>query len=184
MAPFRQARLMSVVLLFATLSAGVLIGVAWSERGGDMDAIPLEGVEPTRQTAADGDASAEPADSGAARPDGNRGRRRPVIYELDLDSVQLARLDGLRRSFSQEFERLDDERDRRARELRRAVWDSTRAVLRPGQLAMYDSLLTARSNRNDTIGGDGRDDDSDRRRRPEGQDGNHRPYTPKPWKDQ
>lgn len=199
MAPFKQARLMSVVLLFATFAAGILIGVAWSERGNDADAVPMEGLETARQTTDtegtdDAGAGAEPADSGGARTDGNRGRRRPVIFELDLDSGQLARLDEAYQYFTQEFEafsreleELDDRMDARRWELRRAARDSTRAVLRPDQLARYDSLLTARysrGNRNDTTRSDGdRGSGRDRGSRPNGENNNRHPYIPKPWKD-
>ncbi len=199
MAPFKQARLMSVVLLFATFAAGILIGIAWSERGSGADAVPMEGLETARQTAGaegadDTGAGAERADSGEARPDGNRGSRRPLIFEVDLDSVQLARLDENYQHFTREFEAfsreleaLDDRMEARRRELRRAAWDSTRAVLRPDQLAMYDSLLSARysrGNRNDTTRSDGdRGSGRDRSRRPDGQDGNRRPHFPeKYWK--
>ena len=199
MAPFKQARLMSMVLLFATFAAGILIGIAWSERGSDADAVPMGGLETARQNsgtegADDTGAGAERADSGEARPEGNRGRRRPLIFEVDLDSVQLARLDENYQhftrefeAFSQELEALDDRMEARRRELRRAAWDSTRAVLRPDQLARYDSLLSARysrGNRNDTTRSDGdRGNDRDRSRRPDGQDGSRRPHFPeKYWK--
>ena len=187
MAPFKQARLISVVLLFATLAAGILIGIAWSERGSDTAAVPVEDVEPTAE-------APDPEDTDDPDPDEERGRRRPVIFELDLDSSQLARLEELRQyfmqefdAFSQELEALDEQMDARRWELRRAARDSTRAVLRPDQLATYDSLLTARysrGNRNDTTGSDGgRGDGRERGRRPDGQDGNRHSQFPEFWKD-
>ncbi|MDE2652929.1 MAG: hypothetical protein OXI71_03850 [Gemmatimonadota bacterium] len=187
MAPFKQARLMSVVLLFATLAAGILIGVAWSERGSDVDVLSVEVVEPAAE-------APDTEEAEAPDPDDERERRRPVIFELDLDSDQLARLEELRQhfmqefeAFSQELEALDERMDARRWELRRAARDSTRAVLRPDQLARYDSLLNARysrGNRNDTTRSDGgRGEGRDRGRRPDSQDGNHHPHFPKFWKE-
>lgn len=185
MAPFKQARLMSVVLLFATLAAGILIGVAWSERG--RDTVPLETVQPTAQPTGTDD-TGDPADSAGARSDGNRERRPPVIFELDLDPAQETELEEVRQSFIQQWGELEDEMkeeaDRRERELRRAAWEATRAVLRPDQLARYDSLLTARYSRRDSIRGDGgRGNGRDRSRRPDGQENNRGPFGPKHWKD-
>ena len=189
MAPFKQARLMSVVLLFATLAAGILIGVAWSERGSDTAAVPMDEVEPAPQTP-----DAEDADD--PDPDGGRVRRRPVIFELDLDSAQLARLDGQRQYLIQQSEVLDEEMQalsdeirRRQRELRRAAWDSIRAVLRPEQTARYDSLLTARFSRGDSTRSDGdRGNSRDRGRRPDSPDRSWRPFlsplSPQHGKDQ
>lgn len=182
MARFRQARLMSVVLLFATLAAGILIGVAWSERG--RDTVPLETVQPTAQPTGTDD-TGDPADSAGTRSDGDRERYRPVIFQLDLDPAQETELEELRETFIRQWGELEDEMkeeaDRRERELRRAAWEATRAVLRPDQLARYDSLLTARR---DSIRGDGgRGNGRDRSRRPDGQDNNRRPFGPEHWKD-
>ncbi len=181
MSPFRQARLMSVVLLFVTLAAGILVGVAWSERDRDETATPPDEVEQAARTPAADD----PDDPGQDR---DRERRPPVIFELDLDPEQRARLEGMGELFTREWEALDEEMHqemrRRQRELRRAAWDSTRAVLRPDQLARYDSLLTARYARRDSIrGGGGRGNDSDRGRRPDDQNNNRRPFSPEHWKD-
>ena len=182
MAPFRQARLMSVVLLFATLTAGFLVGVAWSKRGSDAPSVPMEVVEPGGQTL-----GAEDADDPG--PDSGRERRRPVIFDLPLDSAQLARLEAQRAHFSEAFDGLNEEmrreEGRRRGQLRREAWDSIRAVLRPDQLATYDSLLTARNSRGDrddtTRNDGGRRNDRDRR--PDGQEGNRRPHIPEYWKD-
>ena len=181
MAPFKQARLMSVVLLFFTLAAGILIGVAWSERGSDTAAAPMEDIEPAPQVA-----DADDADD----PDRNdeRGRGRPVIFEMDLDSTQIDRLEWQYQYFREQFDELDGEMERemgrRRAQLRRAAWDSIRAVLRPEQVPVYDSLLTARYTRNDTTRGDGdRSNGRDRGRRPDSQDGNRRPHFSEHWKD-
>ncbi len=184
MAPFRQARLISVVLLFATLAAGFLIGVAWSERGSDAPAEPMQAVEPDEQAR-----EAENTDDPGR--DSERERRRPVIFELNLDSAQRARLETQRAYFSEAFDGLNEEmrreEGRRRGQLRGAAWDSIRAVLRPDQLATYDSLLTARfsrGNRNDTTRSDGdRNDGRDRSRRPDGPGGDRPPHIPKYWKD-
>ena len=181
MAPFKQARLMSVVLLFFTLAAGILIGVAWSERGSDTAAVPMEDIEPAPQVA-DADDADDPD------RDNERERRRPVIFEMDLDSAQIDRLEGQYQYFREQFDELDDdmqrEMGRRRAQLRRAAWDSIRAVLRPEQVPVYDSLLTARYTRNDTTRGDGdRSNDRDRGRRPDSQDGNRRPHFNEHWKD-
>jgi hypothetical protein len=172
---------MSVVLLFATLAAGILIGVAWSERGSDTAAVPMADVDPAPQ-APDGEDAEEPD------PDGGRERRRPVIFELDLDTAQLNRLETQRQYYREQFEQLDGEMQRemgrKRGQLRRAAWDSVRAVLRPEQVPMYDSLLTARYSRNDTTRSEGgRGNGRDRGRRPDGQDGNRRPFGPQHWKD-
>ena len=181
MAPFKQARLMSVVLLFATLAAGILIGVAWSERGSDTAAVPMEDIEPAPQVA-DADDADDPD------RDNERERRRPVIFEMDLDSTQIDRLEGQYQYFREQFDELDGEMQRemgrRRGQLRRVAWDSIRAVLRPEQVPVYDSLLTARYSRNDTTRSDGgRGNSRDRGRRPDSQDGNRRPHFSEHWKD-
>lgn len=171
MAPFKQARLMSVVLLFLTLAAGVLIGMAWSERAGEGDSVPMEVLSPADQTGdpeepADADAGDDPEsrdDTRGERPEGER-RRGPVIYELDLEPDQRTTVDGLIQHFRIGLEELDDEMTaemwRRRGALASALRDSIKAVLRPEQAALYDSLLTVRYSRSGDDRGDrGRDGD-------------------------
>ena len=171
MAPFKQARLMSVVLLFLTLAAGILIGMAWSERGGDGDSVPMEVLGPAQPTddpeePADADQGDDPEARDATRderPEGER-RRGPVIYELDLEPDQRTTVDGLIQHFRIGLEELDDEMAaemwRRRGALASALRDSIKAVLRPEQAALYDSLLTVRYSRSGSDRGDrGRDGD-------------------------
>lgn len=164
MAPFKQARVASVLLLSLTLAAGVLIGVAWSERSAGALDDPVEIV-------------GQPAD--VARPDmaeqpaeeDERESRPPTIYELDLNPEQRGHVDELVQHFQQGLEVLDAEMERelwrRRGRLASAVRDSIKSVLRPEQVMVYDSLLaerygSGRRNRDDDRG-DGRDRDRDQR---------------------
>ena len=185
MAQFKQARLLSVVLLLLTLAAGILIGMAWSEHAGDGDSTPMEVLSPARP-AGDSDEAAD-ADADPEEREDTR-RRGPVIYELDLAPDQRTTVDGLIQHFRIGLEELDDEMAeemwRRRDALAAALRDSIKAVLQPEQAALYDSLLTVRYSRSSGArgergrGGSDRSDGRDRERDRQSDARDHRPSTP------
>lgn len=146
MAPFKQARVASVLLLVLTLAAGVLIGMAWNER---RTGAVVDQVEIVRQ---DGEA-ARPEMADDTPQEGERQRRQSTIYELDLDPAQHDQVDELIEHFRQGLKDLDSEMERemwrqRGR-LANAVRDSIKSILRPEQAMVYDSLLAERYGRSD-----------------------------------
>lgn len=166
MAPFKQARVASVLLLILTLAAGVLIGMAWSERSEGALDDPVEIVDRPGD-AARPDMAEEPPD------EDERERRPPTIYELDLDPAQRGHVDEIIQHFQQGLEDLDTEMERelwrRRGRLASAVRDSIKSVLRPEQVMVYDSLLAERYG----SGRRSRDDD-----RGNGRDRDQRPGNP------
>ena len=167
MAPFKQARALSIALLFLTLAAGVLIGIAWNERRSTAAPEPVEVVGPAGDARETDDTEAPGGDETAE--DDERGRRRPVIYDLDLDPAQSTRVDEIVQHFMHNWEDLDEEMQRetwrRRGVMRLAVLDSIKSILRPEQLVVYDSLLAVRFSPNR-----GRGESRERGRRPDGSD--------------
>lgn len=161
MAAFKQARVASVLLLVLTLAAGVLMGMAWSERRGGavVEPVALEESSPS-------DEATRPDSADESRDGGDRSRRPPVIYELDLDPVQREHVDEMIQHFRQGWEDLDNEMDRelwsRRRQMSFTLRDSLKSILRPEQAVVYDSLLAERYGRDRR--GRGEDGDGDRRR--------------------
>ncbi len=138
---FKQARAASVLLLVLTLAAGVLIGMAWSERRTEASGDPV-GIVAQPGPAARPETAEQPPD------DDERERRPPTIYELDLDPDQRGHVDEIIQHFRQGLEDLDNEMERelsrRRGRLASAVRDSLKSVLRPEQVMVYDSLLAER----------------------------------------
>lgn len=165
MAAFKQARVASVVLLLLTLAAGVLMGMAWSERRGRavVEPVPLE-EPPTPSQAARPDTADE------SRDEGDRPSRQPVIYDLDLDLGQREQVDMMIQHFRQSWENLDNEMDRQLgssrRQLSSTLRDSLKSILRPEQAVVYDSLLAERYGRDRRGRGEDRDGDRRRNQRP------------------
>lgn len=153
MAAFKQARVASVLLLVLTLGAGVLIGMAWTERQSAADGDPIEIVEQPG-AAEQPDMADEPSGESERQP------RPPTIYELDLDPGQREHVDELIQHFRQGLEDLDTEMERelwrRRGRLASAVRDSIKSILRPEQVMVYESLLAERYGRDRRGRGDGR----------------------------
>jgi hypothetical protein len=148
----QQARLISVVLLFLTLAAGFMLGMAWDSRrsapAGDVEEVV---VSPTPET---GETEEE---EGAER------QRGPVIYEIGMEPEQRAAVDEIIVHFRSSMNSLrgDAERDydRKRRGLILAIQDSIKAVLNPDQVAEYDSLLAVRYSPNRGSRRDSADDE-------------------------
>ncbi len=147
----RRARLISVLLLALTLAVGFMFGLAWSARQSAGDVSATEEVQ----------GAAEPE---AEEADTSRGRG-PVIYELGLEPDQRAGVDEIIRHFRSRMRALNEEAreeyDRRQSALLVTTRDSIKAILNPGQIAEYDSLLAVRYSPNR----DGRGDSRRERRR-------------------
>ena len=144
----KQARLISVVLLFATLAAGFMLGMAWDSRRAVQQGAPEEAVEVS---------TPEPEEE--AEEEGAERQRGPVIYEVGMEPHQRAAVDEIIGHFRSSMNSLrnDAERDysRKRMDLLMATQDSIKAVLNPDQVAEYDSLLAVRypPNRGDRDGG-------------------------------
>ena len=148
MAYLKQARVLSVALLFLTAAAAFLAGVAW--KGSQAAAgSPEEGE------AAEGEAGEE------------RGRpsRRLVIDEVGLEPAKRAEVQEIIQHFRAQMRALDEEfretYQPRQRDLFRLSMDSIKAILEPAHWATYDSLLTIRFRNR----GNGRDSPAEGRER-------------------
>ena len=143
----QQARLISVVLLFVTLAAGFMLGMAWDSRRSSPDGAPEEVVEI---------ATPEPEEPEEEDTERQRG---PVIYEVGMEPGQRAAVDEIIGHFRSSLDALRDdaERDynRNRRDIVMATQDAIKAVLNSDQIAEYDSLLAVRyaPNRGDRDGG-------------------------------
>lgn len=143
MAYLKQARVLSVALLFLTAAAAFLAGVAW------------KGSQATAGPPAEGESEEE------------RGRegRRLVIDEVGLESAKRAEVQEIIQHFRAQMRALDEEfretYQPRQRELFRLSMDSIEAILEPAQWATYDSLLAIRYRNR----GSGRDSSSEGRER-------------------
>ena len=157
-----QSRFISVVLLFVTLAAGFMLGMAWDSRRaaetGTVEEVVELPVETADETAEQGDAERQ---------------RGPVIYEVVMQPEQRARVDEIIVHFQssmdalRETARRDYDRDRM--DLLMATQDSIKAVLNPGQIAEYDSLLAVRYSPDRGDQDDSRRGGSDDERRGEGE---------------
>lgn len=143
----QQARLISVVLLFVTLAAGFMLGMAWDSRRPAQDGTPEEIVElPTP----------EPED--AKEEEAGERQRGPVIYEVGMQPGQRVAVDEIIRHFRSSMNALQDDAEqdynRKRMDLLSATQDSLKATLNPDQVAEYDSLLAVRysPNRGDRDG--------------------------------
>lgn len=130
----QQARLISVVLLFVTLAAGFMLGMAWDARRPIQTGAIEEVVEvPAREE-----------DESAEEGDGER-QRGPVIYEVVMEPGQRAAVDEIIVHFQSSMDALREtarrDYNRQQMDLLMATRDSIRAVLNPDQIAEYDSLL-------------------------------------------
>ena len=130
----QQARLISVVLLFVTLAAGFMLGMAWDARRPAQTGAVEEVVE---LPAPEEDESAGEGDTGR--------QRGPVIYEVVMQPEQRAAVDEIIVHFSSSMDALREtarrDYNRERTDLLMATRDSIRAVLNPDQIAEYDSLL-------------------------------------------
>ncbi len=146
MARERRARLLSVLLLVSTLAAGVMLGRAWSVRApvGETP-VPADPVPAPEEAAPPEEASADSQEREGGEERRNRG---PVIYQVGLEDSQREDVDRIITHFRERVRTLNREmRDRYDREetaLLSATRDSLKAVLNPGQIIMYDSLLAVR----------------------------------------
>lgn len=157
----QQARFISVVLLFVTLAAGFMLGMAWDARRLAQSGAVEEVVE----------IPVEEADE-SAEQDTER-QRGPVIYEVVMQPEQRAAVDEIIVHFRssmdalRETARRDYDRDRM--DLLMATQDSIKAVLNADQIAEYDSLLAVRYPPNRGDRDDSRRDGPDDERRGEGE---------------
>lgn len=130
----QQARLISIILLFATLAAGFMLGMAWDARRPAQTGAVEEVVE-----------IPAPEEDESARESDTERQREPVIYEVVMQPEQRAAVDEIIVHFSSSMDALRENARRdynRARtDLLMATRDSIRAVLNPDQIAEYDSLL-------------------------------------------
>lgn len=146
----QQARLISVVLLFVTLAAGFMLGMAWDSRRSSPDGAPEEVVEI---------ATPEPEEPEEPEEEDTERQRGPVIYEVGMEPDQRAAVDEIIGHFRSSLDVLRDdaERDynRNRRDIVMATQDAIKAVLNSDQIAEYDSLLAVRyaPNRGDRDGG-------------------------------
>ncbi len=133
----QKARLISVVLLFATLAAGFMLGMAWDARRPAQAGTVEEVVE----------IPAPEEDESAGEGDAER-QRDPVIYEVVMQPEQRAAVDEIIVHFSSSMDALREtarqDYNRRRMDLLMATQDSIKAVLDPDQIAEYDSLLAVR----------------------------------------
>ncbi len=152
----RRARLISVLLLVLTLAVGFMFGLAWSARQPAGDVSAAEEAQSAAEPEAE-EPEAEEADMSMGRG--------PVIYELGLEADQRAGVDEIIRHFRSRMRALNEEAreeyDRRQSALLMTTRDSIKAILNPGQIAEYDSLLAVRYSPNR----DGRGDSRRERRR-------------------
>ena len=157
----QQARFISVVLLFVTLAAGFMLGMAWDARRLAQSGAVEEVVE----------IPVEEADE-SAEQDTER-QRGPVIYEVVMQPEQRAAVDEIIVHFRssmdalRETARRDYDRDRM--DLLMATQESSKAVLNADQIAEYDSLLAVRYPPNRGDRDDSRRDGPDDERRGEGE---------------
>lgn len=158
----QQARFISVVLLFVTLAAGFMLGMAWDARR------PAE----TRAVEEVVELPAEEADESAEQEDTER-ERGPVIYEVVMQPEQRAAVDEIIVHFRSSMDALREgarrDYDRDRMDLLMATQDSIKAVLNADQISEYDSLLAARYSPDRGERGDSRRDGSDDERRGEGE---------------
>lgn len=152
----QKARLISIVLLFVTLAAGFMLGMAWDTRR------PV-------QTGAVEEVVAIPApeeDESAEEGDTER-QREPVIYEVVMQPEQRAAVDEIIVHFSSSMDALREtarrDYNQRRTDLLMATRDSIRAVLNPDQIAEYDSLLAVHYAPDRGRGGSRRDGSGDDR---------------------
>ncbi len=160
----QQARFISVVLLFVTLAAGFMLGMAWDTRRpaqtgtAEVVAIQTPDVEETQEDAEQGDTERE---------------RGPVIYEVVMQPEQRAAVDEIIVHFRSSMDALREaarrDYDRERMDLLMATQDSIKAVLNADQIAEYDSLLAARYSPDRGERGDSRRDGSDDERPGEGE---------------
>ena len=138
-----SARFLSVALLTLVLAAGFLMGMAWD--GGDAAARVVE------------------EDPRPEEPE----RRSRVIDQVGLEPGQQEQVDRIVEHYRARMKDLDQEfREAyrpRQREVVRQTRDSIKAILRPEQAMLYDSLIEARYGRGNGSDGEARDgDDSGR----------------------
>ena len=144
MARERHARVISVLLLVLTFSAGFMFGLAWDARR-EVPGIPAAEVADAPQASA----AAEEAEADE-EPDTVRNRG-PVIYEVAMEPEQRAGVDEIITHFRSSMRALEAEArthyeryDHNRTELLMATQDSIKAILNPDQIAQYDSLLAVR----------------------------------------
>lgn len=158
----QQARFISVVLLFVTLAAGFMLGMAWDARRPAPPAPVEEVVE----------LPVEEADESAEQEDTER-QRGPVIYEVVMQPEQRAAVDEIIVHFRSSMDALREtarqDYDRERMDLLMATQDSIKAVLNADQIAEYDSLLAARYSPDRGERGDSRRDGPDDERPGEGE---------------
>ena len=158
----QQARFISVVLLFVTLAAGFMLGMAWDARRPTETGAVEEVVE----------LPVEEADETAEQRDTER-QRGPVIYEVVMQPAQRAAVDEIIVHFQSSMEALREgarrDYDRDRMDLLMATQDSIKAVLNADQIAEYDSLLAVRYSPDRGDQDDSRRDGPDDERRGEGE---------------
>lgn len=133
----QQARFISVVLLFVTLAAGFMLGMAWDARRPAQTGVPDEVVE-----------IAPPEPEEPAEEEGAERERGPVIYEVVMQPEQRAAVDEIIVHFQSSMDGLREtarrDYNRNRTDLLMATQNSIRAVLNADQIAEYDSLLVVR----------------------------------------
>lgn len=154
----RRTRLLSIVVLAVVFASGIVVGFAWDRR---LDAA---------EAAAEGQriaAAADSTESGAGEQRGEEGAERRSRYmweRVDPTDAQRVLIDSIVQAYradSRAFHRESREAyDEGMRALVLQTREAIKSVLDPDQAARYDSLATARDDRN-------RRDDDD-----EGRDGN------------
>ncbi len=160
----QQARFISVVLLFVTLAAGFMLGMAWDARRpaqtGTPEVVAIQTPDPeeTEEDAEQGDAERQ---------------RGPVIYEVVMQPGQRAAVDEIIVHFRSSMDALREtarqDYDRERMDLLMATQDSIKAVLNADQIAEYDSLLAVRYSPDRGERGDSRRDGPDGERPGEGE---------------
>jgi len=174
MANDKRARLISVLLLILTFAAGYMLGLARDSRRAD------EAVTSVDWVVGDDEAAQEPEPPDDEPPDEQADSSRargPVIYQLGLEPAQRERVEEIIRHFRGRMRTLNRESreayDREQTALLDATRDSIKAILSPGQVVQYDSLLAVRYPPDRGRQGQG-DDRRDRRRDNRSDEGDNR----------
>ena len=144
MASSTSTRVLAVVLLFAVMGAGFMMGMAWGD-GQAMASQVAEGEEPE-----------------------GRERRSLVIDEVGLEPAQREEVDRIVEHYRIQMRALNEEfrdvyRPRRGA-LMRGTRDSIKSILSAEQVRVYDSLLDARYGAGREGNQDGPEDRSNRDR--------------------
>lgn len=151
----RRARLLSIVVLAVVFASGIVVGFAWDRR---LDAAEAA-AEGERIAAATDSTDAQAGDRGG--DEGGERRSRYMWERVDPTDAQRVLIDSIVQAYradSRAFHRESREAyDEGMRALVLQTREAIKSVLDPDQAARYDSLATARDDRNR------REDDEDGR---------------------